>query len=86
MDIKTVNELFEEGIFSQLYKAGFISDKIFTYREIYLWVSAQMQTRGISKNKAAAEAELKFDKDRATIYRAFKSFSDCRKTLPQVKE
>jgi len=48
MNIKTANALFDEGIFSEMYKAGFITAKVFTYREIYLWIQAQMQIRGIT--------------------------------------
>lgn len=76
MDITLANTLFDEGIFSALYKAGFITTKIFTYREIYLWVQAQIRTRGIAKNQAVLEAELKFRKDERTIWRALNSFED----------
>lgn len=76
MDIKTANALFDEGIFSEMYKAGFITAKVFTYREIYLWVQAQMQVRGISKNQAVLEAEVKFNKDERTIWRALNSFTN----------
>ncbi|WP_114940458.1 hypothetical protein [Mucilaginibacter endophyticus] len=75
MDIKIANTLFDEGIFSAMYKAGFITTKVFVYREIYLWVTAQQQTRGISKNQAVLEAEVKFGKDERTIWRALNSFS-----------
>nr|WP_294796274.1 hypothetical protein [uncultured Mucilaginibacter sp.] len=76
MNIKTANALFDEGIFSEMYKAGFITAKVFTYREIYLWVQAQMQIRGITKNQAVLEAEVKFNKDERTIWRALNSFCD----------
>ena len=86
MNIKTANALFDEGIFSELYKAGFITAKVFTYREIYLWVQAQMQVRGVTKNQAVLEAEVKFDKDERTIWRALNSFSDGDKTVsPQCE-
>lgn len=86
MNIKTANALFDEGIFSELYKAGFITTKVFVYREIYLWVQAQIQTRGITKNQAVLEAEVKFDKDERTIWRALNSFSDTDKVVsPPVK-
>ena len=75
MNINYANALFDEGIFSELYKAGFITDKVFTYREIYLWVQAQMQTRGISKNQAVLEAGGKFNRDERTIWRALNCFS-----------
>lgn len=75
MDINTINNLFDQGIFTQLYKAGFINAKVFTYREIYLWVNAQVQTRGITKNQAVLEAEVKFEKDERTIWRALNSFT-----------
>ncbi len=74
MNIKIANALFDDGIFSELYKAGFITTKVFTYREIYLWVQAQVSTRNITKNQAVLEAEVKFDKDERTIWRALNSF------------
>jgi len=74
LSIRTANKLFEDGIFSAMYRAGFISSKVFLYREIYLWIQAQLQTRGISKNKAVVEASIKFNKDERTIWRALNSF------------
>lgn len=74
MTIDTANTLFNQGIFTELYKSGFITAKIFVYREIYLWVHAQVQTRGITKNQAVLEAEVKFEKDERTIWRALNSF------------
>jgi hypothetical protein len=76
MNIQLANTLFDEGVFSAMFKAGFITAKVFTYREIYLWVQAQMKTRGISKRQAVLEAEIKFGKDERTIWRALNSFED----------
>jgi hypothetical protein len=76
MNIKIANTLFDEGIFSAMYKAGFITAKVFTYREIYLWVLAQVKTRGLTKNQAVLEAEIKFMKDERTIWRALNSFEE----------
>jgi hypothetical protein len=76
MNIKTANTLFDDGIFSEMYKAGFITAKIFTYREIYLWVQAQMKIRDITKNQAVQEAGGKFNKDERTIWRALNSFGE----------
>ena len=45
MNITKANKLFDEGTFTQMYKAGFITYKVFLYREIYLWVQAQIKTR-----------------------------------------
>jgi hypothetical protein len=81
MDIKLANTLFDDGIFSALYKAGFITAKIFTYREIYLWVQAQVKTRGITKNQAVLEAEVQFGKDERTIWRALNSFEATTKLV-----
>ncbi|MES2807033.1 MAG: hypothetical protein V4619_00310 [Bacteroidota bacterium] len=75
MNIKTANSLFDQGIFTAMYKAGFITTKVFVYREIYLWVQAQVTARGISKNQAVLEAEVKFEKDERTIWRAMNSFT-----------
>jgi hypothetical protein len=76
MNIQLANTLFDDGVFSAMYKAGFITSKIFTYREIYLWVNAQMQVRSITKNQAVLEAEVKFGKDERTIWRALNCFSE----------
>jgi len=76
MNIKIANALFNDGIFSEMYKAGFITSKIFNYREIYLWVQAQIQTRGITKNQAVLEAGGKFNRDERTIWRALNSFEE----------
>jgi len=76
MNIKIDNALFNDGIFSEMYKAGFITSKIFNYREIYLWVQAQIQTRGITKNQAVLEAGGKFNRDERTIWRALNSFEE----------
>lgn len=76
MDIKLANTLFNDGVFSAMYKAGFITDKVFLYREIYLWVNAQIQTRFIKKNQAVLEAEVKFMKDERTIWRALNCFEE----------
>jgi hypothetical protein len=75
MDINIANNLLDNGIYAELYKAGFISDKLYIYRDIYLWVHAQMQTRKISCNRAVKEAQGKYKCDRRTIWRALHSFS-----------
>lgn len=75
MDIKLANTLFDDGVFTELYKAGFITSKVFLYREIYLWVDMQIKVRGISKNQAVLEAEVKFRKQEITIWRAMRTFS-----------
>ena len=76
MNIKIANTLFEDGVFSAMYKAGFITTKIFIYREIYLWIEAQRKTRGLNKRQAVIEAEIKFRKDERTIWRALNSFEE----------
>jgi hypothetical protein len=76
MNIKLANTLFDEGVFSAMYKAGFITAKVFIYREIFLWVQAQVKARGITKNQAVLEAEIKFMKDERTIWRALNNFED----------
>lgn len=75
MDIKIANALFDDGTFTEMYKAGFITSKVFTYREIFLWIDAQMKVRRISKNQAVLEAEVKFKKSEVTIWKAVRSFS-----------
>ena len=74
MNIKLANTLFDDGVFSAMYKAGFITAKVFIYREIYLWIEAQRKTRGLNKRQAVLEAELKFMTDERTIWRALNSF------------
>ena len=74
MNIKLANTLFDDGVFSAMYKAGFITSKIFTYREIYLWINARVQVSGITKRQAVLEAEIKFKKDERTVWRALNSF------------
>ena len=59
-----------------MYKAGFITTKVFIYREIYLWIQAQIKTRNLNKRQAVLEAELKFKKDEPTIWRALNSFEE----------
>ncbi|WP_295669639.1 hypothetical protein [uncultured Mucilaginibacter sp.] len=76
MNIKIANALFDDGVFSAMYKAGFITTKIFIYREIYLWIEAQRKTRGLNKRQAVIEAEIKFRKDERTIWRALNSFEE----------
>ena len=76
MNIKLANTLFDDGVFSAMYKAGFITSKVFLYREIYLWIEAQIKTRGVNKRQAVLGAEVKFRKDERTIWRALNSF-DC---------
>jgi|EP01037_Dinobryon_pediforme_P011454 hypothetical protein len=76
MNIKTANTLFDEGTFSSMYKAGFITTKVFVYREIYLWITAQVKTRGINRRQAVLEAEIKFKKNERTIWRALNSFDE----------
>lgn len=74
MDKKLTLILFDTGAMSALYKAGFIGVKPFLYRDIYLFVDAQIQTRGINKTKAVYEAAEKFGKTETTIWNALKSF------------
>jgi len=76
LNINKANKLFDEGTFIQMYKAGFITYKVFLYREIYLWVQAQIITRGITKSRAVTEAQGKFTKDSRTIWRALNSFNN----------
>lgn len=76
MNIQIANTLFDEGVFSAMYKAGFITSKVFIYREIYLWINAQMQTRDINKRQAVLEASVKFNKDERTVWRVLNCFDE----------
>lgn len=62
--------LFDDKVMSEFYKSGVIGVKAFPYREIYLWVDLQVKVRGLSKNQAVLEAEIKFDKSERTIWNA----------------
>lgn len=75
MDINVTNNLFTDGVLRAMYKAGFVNNKIFDYRDIYLWVCEQVASRGISKTDAVREAVEKFKKDERTIWRALNSFT-----------
>jgi hypothetical protein len=66
--------LFNNGLMSELYRAGFIGIKPFLYRDLYLWCDAQMKTRGICKTAAVMEAALKFDCNERTVWNALRSF------------
>ena len=81
MNIHLANTLFNDDIFGAMYKAGFITDKIFIYSEMYLWVQAQIKNRGLSKHQAVLEAAGKFNRDERTVWRALNCFSDTDKTL-----
>lgn len=74
MEEKLMLILFNDGLMSQLYKSGFIGTKPFLYRDVYLWVNAQVKTRGISEYSAILQAMDKFDKSENTIRRALKAF------------
>lgn len=66
--------LIDDELLTQLYRDGFLSYKFFEHRAIYFWVSAQMETRGLTKRKAAIEAETMFNKSSDTIWRALRGF------------
>lgn len=76
MDRKVLKTLFDDGIMSALYKAGFISSKAFRDRDIHLWVDAQVKTRNVSKYKAIIEASYKFKVSEDTVKRAVKAFKE----------
>lgn len=84
MKIQLVNTLYDNGSLSQMYKAGFITAKVFEYREIYVWIHTQMRIHGICKSKAVFEAQGKFQKDERTIWRALNCFSDSDSTEHQA--
>lgn len=72
--IDLINVLFENGTLGLMYQKGVIRQSLFLYREIYLWVHNQVDTQGLTKNKAVLEAQFKFGKDEATIWRALRMF------------
>ena len=66
--------LFNNGTMTELYKCGFMGTKPFLYRDIYLWIDAQIKARSITKSNAILEAMDKFSVSEKTIKRALKSF------------
>lgn len=85
MTLKQANQLFNDGTFAELFKAGFLTDKVFLYRDIYLWVNAQMTARNIKKEQAVIAAEVQFGVCRATVFNAMKKFGALVE-LPRVAE
>ena len=67
-------ELFDNGIMTGLFNRGFISAKIFIYKDIYLWVNAQIKTRKTSKMIIIDQAANKFKTSSATVRRALNAF------------
>ena len=76
MDTQLQNFVFDDLFFVNAYKRGWITHKFFSQREIYMWVDAQVKLRKITRYKAALEAEVKFGKGIATIFRALKAFEE----------
>jgi len=74
MDEKYKIMLFNNGLMTALYKAGFVGTKPFLYRDIYLFVDAQIKVRSITKTVAILEAMDRFNVSEKTIKRALKSF------------
>jgi hypothetical protein len=75
MDISIVTNLKDTGILTAMYRAGFLTHKVFHYMEIYKWVHDEVQLRSISYNTAVTEAASKFNKDERTIWRALNAFT-----------
>lgn len=71
--LQLLNSLFESGVYDQLYKAGLISSKVSFYRDIYLYVDAQMRINGRRKTQAVIAASVKFDCTTVTVYSALKA-------------
>lgn len=75
MDIKLANTLFDDGTFMMLFNAGFITYKVFLYREIYLYVDMKIKTEKLNKRKAVILAADFYKVNIRTIFRALNSFS-----------
>lgn len=73
--LQLLNSLFESGLHDQLLKAGIISPKYSTYRDMYFFVDAHMKTRGLGKEEAVTAAEVQFNVGRTTIYKALRLIS-----------
>lgn len=71
--IEQLNQIFESGLYLQLHKAGLMPSKISNYRDYYLYVDAQIKTRGLSKRKAILEASVIYGIDERIIWRALKA-------------
>lgn len=76
MKIEQALSLRESGALKQMYISGFLSIKMLDYIDIYLWVDAQIKTRGISKRQSVLEASVMFSKDERTIWRAVRCFAN----------
>jgi hypothetical protein len=84
MDIKKTNALFADGTFYELYKAGFLSNKIFVWREIYIWAIQQPGHADPAKrSQIISDAAIKFKTSERTVRRAMSSFSCIDNILSQ---
>jgi len=68
--------LYDDDVMQGLFKAGFITSKVFLHRDIFLWVSAQIKVRNIDRLQIIKEAAAKFDCSTRTISRAIDVFSE----------
>lgn len=74
MDEKLKLLLFNNGVMSEMYKAGLIGTKPFLYRDIYLHVDMLMKVRGVCKTAAVQAASERFDCHEKTVWNALKAF------------
>lgn len=74
MDEKLKLLLFNNGVMSEMYKAGLIGTKPFFYRDVYLWVDMQMKVKGVCKTAAVTMASEKFDCNEKTVWNALRAF------------
>lgn len=74
MDEKYKLMLFNNGLMSALYQAGFVGTKPFLYRDIYLYVDMLMKVKGICKTAAVQATTEKFGCHEKTVWNALKAF------------
>lgn len=74
--IEIVRDLKTSGKLGQLIRAGFMSDKIATYYEMWLEVDKRKQVEKKKSKLALSEVAEIFGKSERTVERAVKIFND----------
>ena len=70
MDIHLVNKYYDDGTLKAMHETGFLSAKIFLYRDIYIYVDSKIKEQNISQEKATLMASVQFSISRRTVYKA----------------
>ncbi|MEO6521363.1 MAG: hypothetical protein ABIN91_06795 [Mucilaginibacter sp.] len=70
--LQTLLNLKNNGTLKQLVLSGLMSQKVFNYIEIYLWIDARAKTTGKSLNTIITDAEIAFGVCRRTVWNALR--------------